>query len=400
MGRPTPQPMRHRSKVWWCLALLLLPLAQAELVTRITLTDVGVLEEADLGVLGGAVSPDGEMVLLHGMGGYVHLVSADKADDRTQDIDLSTGRSSDVNDVAWHPRGNTALLVGDEGLAMRYDTYDHSITHVNGTFAVIGQSLTAVVWRPSGDFAYVAAEDGTVWKFAEHTGFERLNNTGTSRVMDVACHRNHNICFIATVDEGLAVIDQGFTVRWMAQSASETWVGVDCVDPNLNECTAYASGLRSKVINVNLLEPSQSTVGSTFAVDLLEGEQTGVSPGNDRSSLVHVAPLGLVRYEPLSNSVFTVLVPEDAVAFDATIAGRAMAVVWENGEHDGFFITEYGNVVAFSPATEAVDSSILTVLVLGAVAISVPGVLLGLLYMNSPWLQRKYNDLRFGKKAR
>jgi len=116
--------------------------------------------------------------------------------------------------------------------------------------------------------------------------------------------------------------------------------------------------------------------------------------------LVHVAPLGLVRYEPLSNSVFTVLVPEDAVAFDATIAGRAMAVVWENGEHDGFFITEYGNVVAFSPATEAVDSSILTVLVLGAVAISVPGVLLGLLYMNSPWLQRKYNDLRFGKKAR
>ena len=44
--------MRHRSKVWWCLALLLLPLAQAELVTRITLTDAGALEETDLGILG------------------------------------------------------------------------------------------------------------------------------------------------------------------------------------------------------------------------------------------------------------------------------------------------------------------------------------------------------------
>lgn len=392
--------MRHRSKVWWCLALLLLPLAQAELVTRITLTDAGVLDETDLGILGGAVSPDGEVVLLHGVEGYVHLISAERAEDRTDDVDLSTGRSSDVNDAAWHPRGNTALLVGDGGLAMRYDTYDHSITNVNGTFAVIGQTLTSVVWRPSGDFAYVAADDGSVWKFAEHTGFERLNNTGTSSVTDLACHRNHNICFIGTVGDGLAVIDQGHAVRWMAQSASETWVGLDCVDPNLNECTAYASGLRSKVINVNLLEPGQSTVGSTFFVDLLEGEQTGVSPGHDRSSLVHVAPLGLVRYEPLSNSVFTVLVPEDAVEFDATIAGRAMAVVWENEEHKGFFITEYGNVVAFSPATEEVDSSILTVLVLGAVAVSVPGVLLGLVYMNSPWLQRKYKALRFGKKGR
>ena len=218
------------------------------------------------------------MVLLHGVAGYVHLISAENAGDRNDDIDLSTGRTSDVNDVAWHPRGNTALLVGDGGLAMRYDTYDHSITNVNGTFAVIGQTLTAVVWRPSGDFAYVAADDGSVWKFAEHTGFERLNNTGTSSVTDLACHRNHNICFIGTVDDGLAVIDQGHAVRWMAQSASETWVGLDCVDPNLNECTAYASGLRSKVINVNILEPGQSTVGSTFLVDLLEGEQTGVSP--------------------------------------------------------------------------------------------------------------------------
>ena len=42
--------------------------------------------------------------------------------------------------------------------------------------------------------------------------------------------------------------------------------------------------------------------------------------------------------------------------------------------------------------------NIMTVLVFGAVAVSVPGVILGLVYMNSPWLQRKYNQWRFGKK--
>ena len=40
---------------------------------------------------------------------------------------------------------NTALLVGDDGMAMRYDTYDHSITYVNGTFSVLGFDLSGQV---------------------------------------------------------------------------------------------------------------------------------------------------------------------------------------------------------------------------------------------------------------
>ena len=52
----------------------------------------------------------------------------------------------------------------------------------------------------------------------------------------------------------------------------------------------------------------------------------------------------------------------------------------------------------FNPAVEVIETSIMDVLVLGAVAISVPGVILGLIYMNSPWMQRKYREWRFGKK--
>jgi len=61
-------------------------------------------------------------------------------------------------------------------------------------------------------------------------------------------------------------------------------------------------------------------------------------------------------------------------------------------------ITEFGNVVAFSPLVEEVEAGIMTILVLGAVSISVPGVILGLIYMNSPWLQKKYNQWRFKGK--
>ena len=223
-----------------------LPLASADLVSRVQLTDAGALADSDLGVTVGAVSPDGKDVLIGGMNGYARLLSAEEADNREMDIELVTGKNATVHDIAWHPRGNTALLMGEQGLAMRYDTYDHSVTNVNGSFSVLGQALTTVVWRPAGDFAYVGSVDGSVWKFAEHTGFELLDNLGSSEIMDISCHRNYNVCFVASKDDGIAVIDEGHALSWIAQTAAETWVGIDCADPTLNECVGFASGLVSK----------------------------------------------------------------------------------------------------------------------------------------------------------
>lgn len=388
-------------KAWWSLglvAVLLLPLASADLLTRIDLEDAGALGESDMGITVGAVSPDGMDVLVGGLNGYARLLSAEDAGNRAMDVELVTGRNSTVQDIAWHPRGNTALLVGDDGMAMRYDTYDHSITYVNGTFTVLGHDLTSVVWRPGGDFAYVASSQGHVWKFAEHTGFEPLENTGQSRITDFSCHRNYNVCFMSTVDEGLAVIDEGHALGWLTQTADMTWVGVDCASAVLNECVGFASGLSTKVIRINTLDARQSTVESSEPWDLPTGDFTDVSRGDDGTSLVHLAPLGLVRHTPLTGEAFSVLVPEDAATWDAVIAGRGLAVVWENTRHDGFIITDFGNIIKFTPAVEQVEMNIMDVLVMSAVAVSVPGVILGLIYMNSPWMQRKYREWRFGKK--
>ena len=390
-----------RGAPWLAVVLvgvLMMPVATAELTSRIELVDRGTLNDTDLGITVGSVSPDGQDVLLGGLNGYARLLSADEADDRAMDVELVTGRNSTVNDVAWHPRGNTALLVGDDGMAMRYDTYDHSITYVNGTFTVLGYELTSVVWRPSGDFAYVAAATGEVWKFAEHTGFELLDNLGVSRVTDIACHRNYNVCVMATVDEGMAIIDEGHAVGWLTQTAAQTWVGVDCASPILNECVGFASGLTSSVVRINTIEPRQSTIEDPGRITLPSGEYVSVSRGHDGTSLVHLAPLGLVRNTPMSGEAFTVLVPGDAANWDEIIAGRGLAVVWETSQHRGFIITDFGNIIEFSPATEEVDMNIMDVLVLGAVSISVPGVILGLIYMNSPWMQRKYREWRFRKK--
>ena len=398
MQSSVAESMRRVLMAMVCVTLMLIPSVSADLITRVELRDGGVLAERDLGIRTGAVSPDGMDVLIAGMDGYARLLSADEADNREMDVELLTGRSSTIHHIDWHPRGNTALLVGEEGLAMRYDSYDHGVTNVNGTFAVYGKNLTAVAWRPAGDFAYMGAEDGSLWKFAEHTGFEPLENNGASEITDIDCHRNYNVCFITTIDEGIAVIDQGHAVTWIAQTSGETWVGMDCADPTLNECVGFASGLKSKAIRINTIDASQSKAEETLIFDLPSGEQIGVDTGHDGTTLVKMAPMGIVRHNPLLNEAYTVLIAEDAAAWDEIIAGRTLAMVWETSTNNGYMITEFGNVVAFSPLVEEVEAVIMTILVLGAVSISVPGVILGLIYMNSPWLQKKYNQWRFKGK--
>ncbi|MCH1616107.1 MAG: hypothetical protein L7R83_01195, partial [Candidatus Poseidonia sp.] len=110
-----------RRQTWLAIGLLtvlLAPLATADLVSRIELEDAGALGDSDLGIKVGAVSPNGQDVLIGGMNGFARLLSAEDAGNRALDVELVTGRNSTIQDIAWHPRGNTALLVGDEGMAL------------------------------------------------------------------------------------------------------------------------------------------------------------------------------------------------------------------------------------------------------------------------------------------
>lgn len=377
------------------LAILLLPIVVAEPSSVIQITSSSTLEENDIGINSGSISPDGEAVLLVGKDGYAHRISAIKPLDRSKDIELNTGTAKEFQDVAWHPRGNTALITGESGMALRYDTYDHSISNVNGSGAVNGLDMTSVAWRTSGDYAYFGAVDGSIWKFSEGSGFEKLDSyEKPSPVSDIACHRTNNICVVVTLNDGIAVIGKDHHVTWMGNTNSETWMAVDCADPTLSECVAFASGLKTKAIHLNFEDSSLSYGKTTMVLPTLEGDLTGVSRGSDSSSLIHLTPFGLVRQQPITSDAYAQLVYSDVEEWDAVVAGRAIKLTWENKPLNGYFITDYGNIIAFQPATVEIDNSIMTMMILIAVAVSVPGVIIGLIFMNSPFLQRKYAERR------
>lgn len=377
------------------LAILLLPIVIAEPSSVIEITSSTTLEKNDIGINSGSISPDGESLLLVGKDGYAHMISAINPLDRSKDIQLNAGTSKEFQDVAWHPRGNTALITGENGMALRYDTYDHSISNVNGSGAVNGLDLTSVAWRTSGDYAYFGAVDGSIWKFSEGSGFEKLDSyEKPSPVSDIACHRTNNVCVVVTLNDGIAVIGKDHHVTWMGNTNDETWMAVDCADPTLNECVAFASGLGTKVIHLN---PGDSSLSygdeATNGLDL-EGDLTGVSRGSGSSTLIHLTPFGLVRQQPVTGEAYSQLIYSDAEEWDAVVAGRAIKLTWENKPFNGYIITDYGNIIAFQPATVEIDNSIMTMMILVAVSVSVPGVIIGLIYMNSPFLQRKYAERR------
>jgi len=90
------------------------------------------------------------------------------------------------------------------------------------------------------------------------------------------CHRQENICIVATLADGLAVIDQTHEVTYLTGTSSSTWIGVDCADPTLNECVGFASGLKTQAIRLDIISPGKSTTENLMQFGTLNGDFTSV----------------------------------------------------------------------------------------------------------------------------
>ena len=157
--------------------------------------------------------------------------------------------------------------------------------------------------------------------------------------------------------------------------------------------------MKTQAIRIDTIDSSKSTVRDVEQFGTLNGEFTGISRGHDGTTIVHLAPFSTIRQQPLISEAFVQILPEDASNWDSVISGRSIEMVWENEHQQGFLVTSFGNIVEFETISDEEELTMISVIVMVAVTVSVPGVVLGLIYMNSPYLQRKYLQLRgFDKK--
>jgi len=373
---------------------MLMPLVGATAETTVEINVERRLANYDLGINGGALSPNGNFVLIYGEDGYAHLLSAKNADMESEDVRLENETMNSLNSASWHPGGKSALIVGDSGTVLRYDSETFGLGEAEGASFIGDNDLTAVHFTPGSSVAYLGTEDGQIWKYYADT-FTMINNDATSRITDIACMKNENICVISTLNDGLAVIDQADKLTWITNTRYNTWIGISCEDPQMNSCTAFASGKKTSLVYIDIIDSTKTTVSGIVALGEIEGDTISDDPATDSSTLLALAPLGMVRWNQYKEEAFLMFSNDDAIDEDILLAGDRYAMAWENSENSGFLVTGQGRIVSFEPASEDSTGGI-PGFVIFLVAMCVPGVFLGLIYWNSPWLQRKYANL-FGR---
>jgi cytochrome c-type biogenesis protein CcmH/NrfF len=75
---------------------------------------------------------------------------------------------------------------------------------------------------------------------------------------------------------------------------------------------------------------------------------------------------------------------------DVAMRGESLVGAWAETGETGYAVTSYGRVVYYYPPEGTISDNIVSALAPMLVIIAVPGVVLGLLYIASPKLQKKY----------
>ena len=175
-----------------------------------------------------------------------------------------------------------------------------------------GIELTSVEWRAGGDLAFFGAKNGNIYSFNQGEGLAEIESSMNSTITDIACHLEQNICVVATLEDGIGVIDRTRELTWISGTSNQAWMAIDCPKSTLYTCTGFASGRQYLSIRIDIEDASKSTGdldgdGKTEARLLENGDSDFIklSRGYDGTTLVHMAPMESVRYQPKLNEIFT-----------------------------------------------------------------------------------------------
>jgi hypothetical protein len=390
------------------LTLLLIPfnaLAQddeEEMYSIAKATQIGVISDSDLGLNAAQLRPQGDQVLVVGAEGYARLIDSEEPELRVKDISLTSGKSEEFTALSWHPQGKSALLVGENGQMMRLSLENYALETVEGKGALEGEKQTAIAWNQNGDTAYIGGENGSIFRYSSADGFTFIE-ASTSPVTAIDCHPSPStrLCVITTAGDGAAVIDIDHQVSWISNTEGDTWVDVVCPSVLRDVCILIGSGKRIAILHLDVENPSASATDNPDVLSTLEGELTGGSLLGDGSISLHIAPYSVASYG-LEEEMAWVVVLKDDVGDEGSLAGSSMVFTWGREDTDSFVLSSNGLIASLSPIKEVEEEDLLGMVVITMVAISVPGVLFGMIFMNSKTLQRGWMNMsrkRRQKKA-
>jgi len=361
------------------------------------------IAEHDLGLetlaAGGETS---QKILIAGADGYALLLDGSNPNEQ---IELAPPTNNTIRAIDWHPRGKTALLVGDDGTMLRYKASNYAVNTVSGSIQLHNLDMAAVAWNAAGSNAYLGGEGGHIWSYYEGEGgqgvFQMLNGTKSSHITGIACQPEEHLCVVTTQSDGVAIIDSNSNHELIWIGAEDRyWRGVNCEEPVFNRCVAIGDGKAIGMIGLNIQLPETSTV-FTKLITTIGGEFTHIHTRSPSETLITMAPFQVMAWDLSNHDAYEWVEYGDVVNHSSALAGERLIGSWGSTDDSnrGFLVTSYGAIIGFHPPAEtSVWTDSLISYVLGIVVfIAVPGSVLGLIFMNSETLQKMYFSRRNSK---
>ena len=375
-------------------AIVLLPLPIISADSVVELGEVVRLGEVDLGLEGAAVSPDSEIVIAHGADSSIFLIQASQPQTHSK---LDWGGVEMLLDADFHPGGQTAFIVGEEGVVLRFTREGGTVDSAGGESFFGRTELRSVSWNADGSWAYIGGEMGWIWRVRglEGGGMEvhPIEGRGTSDVNAIACLAGINICIVSTSVDGIGVIDANHELHWIG-GTGYPWIDAVCPSRGENACVSISNERNIAIIDLEIEDASSSEV-TIVQLQNVNGQFGGVSEQSDGTTIVSVVPFAMIEHDLSLRLSFPWLENSDAVSFDSAISGERLVATWSADVHSGWVITSSGTIVAFNPISDERAGGILGiwigVVILGGAIL----MALSLIVSSSPLL-REWLTLRIG----
>ncbi|DAC10380.1 MAG TPA: WD40 repeat domain-containing protein [Candidatus Poseidoniales archaeon] len=324
----------------------------------------------DLGLAGAELSPSKELVIAFGQDSNVIVFSASDPSDY---IETPSIGNSSLNDASFHPSGNSALIVGDNGTVLRYSDLDKSLTDA-GVENLSGSDLLSVSWSLSGSWAYIGSSEGEIWRVrasgdggAETHLLEGL--AGQSPVTSIDCISEGIVCVASTTFNGIAIIQRDHSLNWIGGSSSP-WSDMECLDSS-NSCVAISSDILG-TIKVNTSNPDKSTISGVEIIGL-DGVLITLADHSENRFLISMAPFGIVEHDLEKNATFPWLENSDVVNENIQLSGERIVSTWSLNENTGWILTDRGNLASFHTIYGTVENSIVSSILSIAVLLATLG---------------------------
>ncbi|MEE3113796.1 MAG: hypothetical protein VX303_02600, partial [Candidatus Thermoplasmatota archaeon] len=309
-------------------------------------------------------------------------------------------------DADFHPGGQTAFIVGEGGIVLRFTRADSAVGSAGGELYFGQTELRAVSWNSDGSWAYIGGEMGWIWRVRglEGGGMEvhPIEGRGTSDVNGIACLASTNMCIVSTSVDGIGVIDANHELHWIG-GTGYPWIDATCPSKGEDACVAISNDRNIAIVDIDVGDTSASDVSIVQLQDV-DGQFNGIAGQSDGKSIVFVVPYSMIEHDLGLRLSFPWLENADAVSYDPAIAGERLVATWATSEYTGWALTGPGTIVAFSPVPDDRTGGILgiwmgVVIVGGAI-----GMILSLIVSSSPrlsrWLTMRVGSEEERKEAR